>query len=75
MNICFTSEHLGDEKRYIFDHCPLCAAIDRVGPREIDMAHRALCTLLTSAILFIESKLGLRLPANLKAKHDLALVS
>jgi hypothetical protein len=75
MNICFTSEHLGDEKRYVFDHCPLCAAIGRVGSREIDLAHRALYALLTSAILFIESKLSLRLPANLKAKHDFALVS
>lgn len=75
MNICFTAEHLGDEKRYVLDQCPLCAALDSTGTREIDLAHSALSTLLTSAILFIDSKLCLLMPADLKKKHNFTVVS
>jgi hypothetical protein len=75
VKVDFTTEHLGDEKRDMFDLCPLCAAIDRAETREIELAHRALNALLTSAILFIDSKLSLHMPTNLNEKHNIALVS
>lgn len=75
MNICFISEHLGDEKRYSFNRCPLCAANDHARRKEIELAHRALINLLISAVHFIDPGLSLRTITDLNIRHTFDLVS
>lgn len=71
----FTTEQIGGEMHYVFDHCPLCNAAERSGIRtEVELAHHELGTLISSAIGFIDPELRVRFPSDHYAEHVFAII-
>lgn len=75
LNASYRVKELNGGKQYQLDHCPLCAAAERIGIPEVKMAHHALHTLLQSMALTIDPALTVQQPSSRHDEHIFAIAA
>ncbi len=75
LNTTWRVKELNGGKQYQLDHCPLCAAAERIGVPEVEMAHHALHTLLQSMAHTIDPALTVQQPSSRHDEHTFAIAA
>lgn len=69
-----TEEIVNGAQQYRFEHCPLCDASQRTGIEEVDLAHRALASLLETTLETIHPGQRVSMPRGKDEDHVFGLL-
>jgi hypothetical protein len=73
--VSFTIQREGGQVNYVLEHCPLCKEAERVGIRQVELAHHGLNSLIQSQLQAFDPSLTVRIPTDHQGDHVISLVA